>query len=124
MRIRADIFPAIVEFDDSERAPVSKARVVVTLDHIYVFIDGQPNPTIVFDGSLDTYSPPVPSTRMASSSTTKRDRAAQFTTEDGSGFFYRMSSCGCGSRLKNTQLSTLFPETDNNITQVVSSNDS
>ena len=122
-QIRADIFPAKIQLTnpDDTITEVEKARIVVTLDHVYVFVDGQPAPSIVFEDRLTSYTPPLPSTRVRNA-TQLLDRSAIFETEDGyTGKFLRMGGCGCGSRLKNMSLTNLMPE--NTITQAASSND-
>ena len=114
LNIRSDTFPAIITItppensDDPSPTPTTyeKVRVILTLDHIYVFRDSFPNFEIVFEDRLDTYTKPVPGVRLKN----PQDRFARFTTEDGySGQFTKQAACGCGSRLKTASLSKLFP---------------
>lgn len=123
-QIRVDVFPAVLTLkgEDGEPATYDKARVIITLDHVYVFQDASPNPEIVFEDRLTSYTPPIPATRVRKASQLL-ERYAVFETEDGyNGSFLRSGSCGCGSRLKNVSASTLLP--DNQIPQIVSSLDS
>lgn len=123
MQTRADIFPAKITIIDSEGKETyyEKVRIVVTLDHVYVFRDENPAPVVAFEDRLTSYTPPVPSTRVRKAHQLL-DRSAKFETEDGySGSFLRMSGCGCGSRMKNMSLSKLFPS--NPLPQAVSTSD-
>lgn len=123
-QVRTDLYPVIVRVDPgTEQEQVfDKARIVITLDHLYIFQDDQPVPSIVFEDRLTSYTPPVPATRVRKASQLL-DRSAKFETEDGhQGVFMKHGGCGCGSRLKNMSLSTLLPESP--LDQAVSTNDS
>lgn len=123
MQTRADVFPARITLTDPEgnESYLEKVRIVVTLDHVYVFQDENPRPVIAFEDRLTSYTPPTPSTRVRKSHQLL-DRSAKFETEDGySASFLRMSGCGCGSRMKNMSLSKLFPS--NPLPQAAASGD-
>lgn len=123
-QIRADVFPATVKIaqDGNEDRFVDKARVIITLDNVYIFLDGVPEFEKVFDDRLTSYTPPVKATRVRKA-VDLLNRNAIIETEDGCTVtFQRMSSCGCGSRLKNARLETLLPTTA--IGQAASKNDS
>lgn len=111
LQVRADVFPATITITDTDGAITTyeKARVIATLDHIYVFQDAQPKPAIVFEDRLTSYTPPTPATRVRKAAQLL-DRRALFETDDYQGSFQRMNNCGCGSRLKNASLASLFPE--------------
>lgn len=126
LQVRADVFPAtvrIIENDDADHPRViDKARVVITLDHVYIFLDAVPEFETAFEDRLTSYTPPVRPTRVRHASQLN-NRYATLETEDGYTItFQRMSSCGCGSRLKTASLTTLLPTAP--IEQAVSSNDS
>lgn len=110
-QLRADVFPASVQVNHADgNKVIDKARVLVTLDHVYVFLDGVPEFEKVFDDRMTSYTPPVKATRVRKASDLL-NRSAVIETEDGYTItFQRMSSCGCGSRLKNALLTTLLPE--------------
>lgn len=111
-QVRTDVFPAILQLvtPDGTESRYDNCRVILTLDSAYVFTDGQPTPTRVFEDRLTSYTPPVPQVR-ARTVAQRMDRTANFETEDGyTATFMRGSGCGCGSRLKTAQLSVLFPE--------------
>lgn len=125
-QVRADVFPATLTLtsSDPDSAPTvyDKVRVILTLDHIYVFQDASPKPKLVFEDRLTTYTPPLPSTRVRKASQLL-DRSAKLTTEEGySASFLKTGGCGCGSRLKTTPVSSLLPTSP--ISQAASSNDS
>ncbi len=122
-QIRADIFPVNLELTkDGEVTQYDKARIVLTLDHVYVFQDATPKPTVVFEDRLTSYTPPVPQTRVRKASQLL-DRTAQFATEDGyTARFVKTGGCGCGSRLKTASLDSIMP--NDSIAQAASSNDS
>jgi hypothetical protein len=122
-QIRADIFPVNLELTkDDEVIQYDKARVILTLDHVYVFQDATPKPTVVFEDRLTSYTPPVPQTRVRKASQLL-DRTAQFSTEDGyNARFVKTGGCGCGSRLKTASLDSIMP--NDSIAQAASSNDS
>lgn len=123
-QLRADVFPVVftVKNEAGEELQFEKARVILTLDHVYVFQEGQPDHTVVFDDRLTTYTPPVKATRVKKA-TELMNRQAVFESEDGyTGSFYRMSSCGCGSRLKNARVQDLLPQ-DNTATSAASTKD-
>ena len=122
-QIRADIFPANLTLTkDGEEIRHDKARIVLTLDHVYVFQDGTPKPYIVFEDRLTSYTPPVPATRVRKAAQLL-DRTATFETEDGyEGRFLKTGGCGCGSRLKTASLASLMP--NQSVPQAVSTKDS
>lgn len=123
-QLRADVFPVVftATAPDGKTLSFDKARVILTLDHVYVFQDAQPTPAIVFDDRLTSYTPPVKATRVKRAQDLL-NRQATFETEDGyTGSFYRMSGCGCGSRLKNANVSSLLPDT-NSATSAASTKD-
>ena len=122
-QIRADIFPVNLELTkDGEVTQYDKARVVLTLDHVYVFQDATPKPAVVFEDRLTSYTPPVPQTRVRKASQLY-DRTAQFSTEEGyDGKFIKTGGCGCGSRLKTASLDSIMP--NDSIAQAASTNDS
>jgi hypothetical protein len=126
-QMRADVFPASVRIKetakpDEDAKVIDKARVIITLDHVYVFLDGVPEFETAFEDRLTSYTPPVKATRVKNAAQLL-NRYATLETEDGyTVTFQRMSSCGCGSRLKNARLETLLPTTA--IGQAASSNDS
>lgn len=123
-QVRADIFPAnlLLTKSDGEEKTFDKVRIVITLDHVYVFQDDHPKPSIVFEDRLTSYTPPVRATRVRKA-TELLDRTAQFETEDGySAKFLRTGGCGCGSRLKTAKLDSLLP--DNTMTSAASTGDS
>lgn len=128
-QVRVDLFPAIINITtpadgltEPETTTYEKARVVLTLDHMFVYLDGQPKPELVFEDTLVSYTPPLPATRVRKASQLL-DRSAQFETGDGyTGSFLRMSSCGCGSRLKNMSLQDLLPNQE--VAQIASTHDS
>lgn len=122
-QIRADVFPTIVTItsSDGEVTTYDKTRIIITLDHVFVFRDAQPQPEIVFEDRLTSYTPPVPATRVRKA-TQLLNRTAFLETEDEYKLsFIKMGSCGCGSRLKTAQLSSLLP--NNQIGQAVSTHD-
>lgn len=122
-QIRTDLYPVIVNVSkEGEPDQVfDKARIVITLDHVYIFQDDQPLPSIKFEDRLVSYTPPVPATRVRKASQLL-DRRALFETEEGySAYFMKHGGCGCGSRLKTISLSTILP--DNPINQAASTND-
>lgn len=129
-QVRVDVFPAVITLNPppaTEEDPMpqaktyEKARVVLTLDHMFVYLDGQPKPELVFEDSLVSYSPPLPATRVRKASQLL-DRSAQFETGEGyTGSFVRMSACGCGSRLKNMSLQDLLPNQE--VAQIASTQD-
>lgn len=123
-QIRADVFPASVRLQkQGEEAfeVIDKARVIITLDHVYVFLDGMPEFKTAFSDRLTSYTPPIPATRVRKA-VDLLNRNALIETEDGYDVqFQRMSSCGCGSRLKNARLEALLPTTS--IGQAASSHD-
>lgn len=111
--LRADIFPARITLmnPDGSETIHNKVRIILTLDHVYVFADGSPQFETVFEDRLTTYTPPTPATRVRKANELL-DRSAKFTTEDGySASFLRTGGCGCGSKLKTAPLSTLLPGT-------------
>lgn len=123
-QLRADVFPVVftATHPDGTTSSFDKARVVLTLDHVYVFQDAQPQPALVFDDRLTSYTPPIKATRVKRAQDLV-NRQATFETEDGyTGSFYRMSGCGCGSRLKNARVESLLPDT-NSITGAASTKD-
>lgn len=122
-QIRADLFPVNLTLTkDGEETRYDKARIVLTLDHVYVFQDATPKPTVVFEDRLTSYTPPVPSTRVRKTAQLY-DRTAQFETEDGyTAAFIKTGGCGCGSRLKTASLDSIMP--NDSIAQAASSNDS
>lgn len=86
--VRADVFPANVEFsflDDQ----VSKSRTIVTADEVIVLAEGVRggNPNVVYSGRLEDV--------------TGDRKALVATTADGVVTITRGSGCGCGSRLKS-----------------------
>ncbi len=111
IQIRTDMFPAVVNVIDADGKSTiyDKARVILTLDHMYVFQDANPTPAVVFEDRLISYNPPISPTK-AKTPEELYERFARFETEDFSGTFMRASGCGCGSRLKTATLATLFPE--------------
>lgn len=114
LQIRTDMFPALVRLIDpssGEAVVHDKCRVILTLDHMYVFQDaGAKAPSRIFEDRLTSYTPPVPAPRVRKAFDLM-DRSAKFETEDGfTGTFVRASGCGCGSRLKTATLQTLFPD--------------
>lgn len=123
-QVRADVFPCQITLKNVEESsqPVvhSKVRVIVTLDHIFVFQDANPKPEIIFEGPLVSYTPPLPVTKITRAAATK-DRSALFTTEEFEGSFFKEVSCGCGSRLKTATISSLLP--NNGIAQAASNHD-
>lgn len=122
-QIRADIFPVnLVMTKDEETVRYDKARIILTLDHIYVFQDASPKPSVVFEDRLVSYTPPTPSTRVRKAYQLL-DRSATFETEDGyEGTFLKTGGCGCGSRLKTASVSSLLP--GDTTAQAASSKDS
>lgn len=122
-QIRADIFPVNLELTkDDEVIRYDKARIVLTLDHVYVFQDASPKPAVVFEDRLTSYTPPVAATRVRKA-TQLLDRTAQFATEDGyTAQFIKTGGCGCGSRLKTASLDSLMP--NDSIAQAASTADS
>lgn len=111
--LRADVFPASLTLTSPDGTEVihNKVRIILTLDHVYVFRDASPNFETVFEDRLTTYTPPTPATRVRKAAELL-DRSAKFTTEDGySASFLRAGGCGCGSRLKTASLATLLPGT-------------
>lgn len=121
-QIRADIFPVNLELTKGEETTrYEKARIVLTLDHVYVFQDATPKPTVVFEDRLTSYTPPVPATRVRKASQLN-DRTARFETEDGySASFIKSGGCGCGSRLKTASLDSLMP--NESVAQAASTQD-
>lgn len=121
-QIRADIFPVnLTLVKDGEETQFEKARVVLTLDHVYVFQDATPKPTVVFEDRLTSYSPPVPVTRVRKTSQLY-DRTARFSTEEGyDAAFIKTGGCGCGSRLKTASLDSIMP--NDSIAQAASTQD-
>lgn len=112
LQLRADVFPSTIHITDAEgnESVYDKARVIVTLDHVYVFQDGTPRPQVVFEDRLTSYTPPVPATRVKKAAQLL-DRSARFETEDGfNASFLRAGGCGCGSKLKTASLASLFPD--------------
>lgn len=123
MQIRSDIYPSIFTATDADGnvQTYDKVRTVVTLDHVYVFQDANPHPTVVFEDRLTSYTPPIPSTRVRKASQLL-DRKVQLETEEGfTGTIVKMSGCGCGSRMKTMTLDKLFQT--NTVTTAVSTND-
>lgn len=121
-QIRADIFPVNLTLNkDGEETRYEKARIILTLDHVYVFQDATPTPEVVFEDRLTSYSPPVPVTRVRKTAQLY-DRTARFETEDGyEAAFIKTGGCGCGSRLKTASIASLLPESNS---QVASTADS
>ena len=122
-QVRADVFPAVVYLTDTEtgeETTIEKARVILTLDHLFVFQDAQPAPQIVFEDRLNSYTPPIPATRVRKPAELMKSYA-EFETESASGKFQRSSGCGCGSRLKNASLTSIMP--NGGIAQAASTKD-
>ena len=122
-QIRADVLPSIVTVtaDDGTVTTYEKARVIVTLDHAYVFMDGHPAPTTVFEDRMVSYTPPIPPTRVRKAAQLL-DRHALLETDGGHTVkFSKQSNCGCGMRLKHMKISKLLP--DNMIPQAASTHD-
>lgn len=122
--LRADVFPSTVTITNAsgEKRVIDKVRVLVSMDSIYIFNDQSllTSPVApIYEAQLESYTPPISplklrgakALRAASSpartatAVTDEDPENQETIE-----FTRMSSCGCGSRLKSTPLTTLFPD--------------
>ena len=123
-QIRADVFPATVHLTDpetGEETVLEKTRVILTLDHIFIYQDDNPAPKIVFEDRLNSYTPPIPATRVRKPAELLK-RYAEFETESANGKFQRASGCGCGSRLKNASLASLMP--NGGIAQAASTRDS
>lgn len=122
---RADIYPINLQVTLGEvTTTYEKARIILTLDHVYVFQDQPTGPAMVFNDRLTSYTPPLPPTRVRKASQLY-DRTARFETEDGyEGSFLKAGGCGCGSRLKNFPASELLPDSTSSISQAASSNDS
>lgn len=133
-QIRLDLFPASISFskEDAETQEFDKVRVVLTLDHIYVFSDQNAGaPKVVFSDTLVSYTPPIPLNRVRKASQLS-DRSAHMETGEGfEGVLNRMSGCACGTRLKTLSIQTLMDAADkekgventSSIAQVVSKND-
>lgn len=124
-QIRADIYPVLLHTTlNEETTTFDKARIVLTLDHVYVFQERPTGPALVFDDRLTSYTPPLPPTRVRKASQLY-DRTARFETEDGyAGEFLKAGGCGCGSKLKNFPVMELIPDTNSSIAQAASTNDS
>lgn len=124
-QIRADVFPVVITLTneaENDEITIEKARVIVTLDHVYIFQDANPTPAIVFEDRLTSYTPPIPATRVRRAADLQNNFAT-FETEDGfTAKFQRMSSCGCGSRLKRARIDDLL--TNGSIPQAASTGDS
>ena len=124
VQLRADIFPVVITLfneEDQDEITIEKARVLITLDHVYIFQDSQPTPRLVFEDRLTSYTPPPKATRVKAADL--NNRFATFDTEDGfTAKFQRMSSCGCGSRLKRASIDDLL--NNGSITQAASTGDS
>ena len=122
-QIRSDVYPAAVTLtsEDGTETQYEKVRIIVTLDHVYVFRDAQPAPEIVFEDRLVSYTPPIPATRVRRAAQLLNRSATFETADEMSGEFIKMGGCGCGSRLKTISLTNLLP--DSPIHQVMSSND-
>lgn len=86
VQLRADVYPANVGFSFAT-APYSKMRAIVTADSVYVLVDGQGSPRLVYEGRLEDVT---------------GDRKTMVaTTADGQITISRAQGCGCGSRLKS-----------------------
>lgn len=101
-RIRSDVFPANVTIskpNTSETQRYDKARIVFTMDAVYVFQDAPTGPELVYTERLASFDPGVPLHRR------KRGlppRQASAITDSGAEVsFMRTGGCGCGSRLKS-----------------------
>lgn len=101
--IRLDLFPsAISSPDNSVLFRHDKARVVVTTDALYVFVDSPQGPAVAFKARLDsaqgdrvngytfTFTPPPDD---STDPPTPRGRATLVAKAAG--------GCGCGSRLRS-----------------------
>lgn len=126
-QVRADIYPVLLHTtlpDVEEVTTYDKARIILTLDHVYVYQDQPTGPQLVFDDRLTSYTPPLPPTRVRKAAQLL-DRTAKFETEDGyTGSFVKSGGCGCGSRLKNFPQAQLLPDSKSSISQAASTNDS
>ncbi len=122
---RADIYPTNLSITLNDTVTTyEKARIILTLDHVYVFLDQPTGPAMVFNDRLTSYTPPLPPTRVRKAHQLY-DRTARFETEDGyQGEFLKAGGCGCGSRLKNFPISELLPDSPSSIAQAASTNDS
>jgi hypothetical protein len=121
-QIRSDIYPSAFTYTDADgnTKTIEKVRTVTTLDHVYVFQDGNPHPHIIFEDRLTSYTPPVPATRVKKAAQLL-DRKVTLETEEGfSAEIVKMSGCGCGSRLKTMTLDRLFGD---GVVQAASTND-
>lgn len=122
-QVRVDLYPATLRLtnESGEERTLDKVRIVMTLDHVFVFQDANPKPAIVFEDRLNSYTPPTPATRVRKASDLL-NRYAEFETADGTiGTFQKMSGCGCGSRLKTASLQSIMPNDE--IAQAASKND-
>lgn len=122
-QIRSDIYPSVFTTTDADgnTTVYDKVRTVTTLDHVYVFQDANPHPTVVFEDRLTSYTPPVPPTRVKKAAQLL-DRKVSLETEEGhTATIVKMSGCGCGSRLKTMTLDKLFG--DGELVQAASTND-
>lgn len=101
--IRLDLFPATVSSpDNSVLIQHDKARVVITTDAVFVFIDSPQGPAVALKARLDsahgdrthgyilTFTPP-PDT--SGETPVARNQATIKVTPSG--------GCGCGSRLRS-----------------------
>lgn len=123
--LRADVFPSTVTITNAsgEKRLIDKVRVLVSMDSIYIFNDQSllSSPVApIYEAQLESYTPPISPLKLRgakalrAASSPARTATATTTTDDPEDQetieFTRMSSCGCGSRLKSTPLTTLFPD--------------
>lgn len=85
VQLRADVFPASVQFSFAENK-YPKARAIVTADRVMVLVDGQRTPRLLYDGRLEGY--------------TGDRNSLVATTAEGEITITRAQGCGCGSRLR------------------------
>jgi hypothetical protein len=91
---RIDLAPAVLDITpaDFPASPVEHmdgVRVIVSTDTVYVFKEGNPEPSLYTEGRLDEYSG-------------RNTTGYTATTADGRSFFFKRSSgCLCGSRIRS-----------------------
>lgn len=109
-QIRTDTFPANVTVTSTSgyTATHHKVRVILTLDHLYIFKDASPAPVLILDEPLVSYTPPPPTTKH-SLNKSPAYKTAQAETDSHTISFYKDPGCGCGSRLKSMSAQQLLP---------------
>lgn len=124
-QVRVDVFPSILTLEDEngDQTMHSNVRVILTLDHIYVFKDETPKPVLVFEDRLESYTPPIAPTRVKRAADLANRKAIFISAEGTTGYFIGSGSCGCGSRLKSASAASLLPG-ESSLNQAASSKDS